>query len=34
VVGDELQVLEVDGLALGEFDTEKVDVVGEDDGFQ
>jgi hypothetical protein len=34
VVGDELEIFEVDGLALGELDAEQVDVTGGDGGFR
>jgi hypothetical protein len=33
VVGDELQVPEADGLALGKLDTSQVAVIGDDRGF-
>jgi hypothetical protein len=33
VIGDELEVLEADGLILGELDAKQVDVTGGDDEF-
>jgi hypothetical protein len=33
LIDDELKVFEADGLALGELDTEQVDVIGGDGGF-
>jgi hypothetical protein len=34
VVSDELEVIKVDGLILGDVDTEQEDVIGDDGGFR